>query len=289
MKKYLAILATLGLAACGSNNTPPAPPTPTVYTYPTTTQTATAGSTQANAAQTASSNAGSVVTAAQAGNVTNNAPTLSAAPTIPDDIVADLQSSVGLPKKLPSAASVVGNLNRATKSGTLDTGCYTVSGNTITYNNCDEGSAGFQYTVNGTLTATPTSMTWSIQVSFSITDTEDGSNVAETLDGTWDGNLTFSGDTTTSGTATTAYAISVSDNSTNEQYAYTAQIVFKSLDYNQSCEDGAGDFDSGKLDASVTLVVSGDNTFGENGLDNFGIEFTWSGCGVVAYADGTAN
>ena len=46
--------------------------------------------------------------------------------------------------KLPQSYDVVGALQKAQKSGTLDTGCYTTSGNTITYNNCNYIRLGLQ-------------------------------------------------------------------------------------------------------------------------------------------------
>jgi hypothetical protein len=285
MKKAFGFLAAGVLAACSSsssNNNGVTPPTPTSYTYGTGTPVA-SGSQQDSAAQTANSDTEQDVTVATQGNVQNNASQLSSAPFLPDDVVGSLGVAQAAMKD--PAYAVVGKVVRATRSGSLDTGCYTVSGNTITYNNCNSSGTGFTYTINGTLTATTTSLTWNIKVSFNISD----SSATEDFNGTWAGNFTFastSTDTTVDGTASSAWTVAVTSSSGNENVAYTAQIVFKALDVSTTCDDGGGII-SGKMDVSVTAVAS-NGTAAQDGFENFGYEFTWNGCDTIAVATGTA-
>src|SRR5450631_2909096 len=202
MKNGFGILAVGVLAACGSSSgtNGTTPPTPTSYTYGSGTPVV-ANSMQETAANDANSSTQQVVSAAQ-GSVSDNASTLTNAPQIPNTIISDLGDAV-LAHQNPTY-SVVGKLAKATKNGTLDTGCYTVNGDTITYNACNLGDQSFTYTVTGSLTATPTSMTWNIKANFTFSDNGESENLV----GTWTGNLTFavsSTDVVVGGTATAAY------------------------------------------------------------------------------------
>jgi hypothetical protein len=287
MKNRFGILAVGVLAACGSSNgtNGTAPPAPTNYTYGAGTPVAT-GTMQEQAANDANENTQEVVNATQNGSVSDNASTLSNAPQIPNAIISDLGDGA-MAVKNPTY-SVVGKLAKATKSGKLDTGCYTVNGNTITYNSCNLGDQDFTYTISGSLTATPTAMNWNIKASFSFNDTTD--NESESLVGTWTGSLTFdvsSTDAIVDGTATAAYTGNVVGSGENINFAYTAQVVFKSLDVSTTCDDGGGAV-AGKLDVSVTAVAS-NGTAADDGFENFGYEFSWTGCDQVNVATGTAN
>jgi hypothetical protein len=291
MKRVFGILATGVLAACGSSSSTGnglTPPTPTSYTYGTGTPVAT-NSMQATAASDANSNTSQIVSAATSGSVSNNAATLSTAPQLPDTITASLGTAVVV-NKLPQSADVVGSLFKATKSGTLDTGCYTTSGNTITYNDCNYNyGSGITYTISGSLTSTPTSLTWNVTAKLTITST--GSNAGSyIINGNWTGSLTFattSTDTVINGTATAAWSGNFTDSQENVNFAYTAAVVFKSLDISTSCDDGGGAI-SGKLDVSVTAVASNGITAAELGYDNYGYEFTWNGCDTILVAVGSA-
>jgi hypothetical protein len=290
MKKVFGLLAAFVLAACSSssnNGNSLPPPTPTSYSYGTGTPVA-QNSMQATAATDANSSTSQVVSAATSGSVSNNATTLSSAPQLPSTLATDLGTAEVAPK-LPQSYDVVGALTKARKAGTLDTGCYTVSGDTISYNNCsyDYGS-GFTYTTSGTLTSTPTSLTWSItaKITYSSTTSGGGSYV---INGTWNGNLTFastSTDTVINGTATEGFSGNFTDSQENVDFAYTAQIAFKSLDISQSC-DSTGGVVSGKLDISVTAIASGVSA-SQLGYENYGYEFTWNGCDTILVAVGSA-
>jgi hypothetical protein len=291
MKKAFGILAAGVLAACGSsssNNGGLTAPTPTSYTYGTGAPVS-EGTEQATAATDANTNTQSIVSATQTGTVSSNASTLNQAPTLPETLTADLGTAQRL---IPAPAyEVVGSISKATRSGQLDTGCYTVSGNTITYNNCnyDYGS-GYTFTTSGTLTATPTSIVWNIKAEITFTDTSSG-GLTYVIDGTWTGNLGFavsSTDVVITGTATDAWSGNVTSSQENASFAYTAQIVFKSLDISQSCDvEFGGGADSGKLDISVTAIAN-QGSAAQYGYENYGYEFTWTGCDTILVAAGTA-
>jgi hypothetical protein len=189
--------------------------------------------------------------------------------------------------KLPQSYDVIGALQKAQKSGTLDTGCYTVSGNTITYNDCDYNyGSGITYTISGSLTSTPTSLTWNVTAKLTFTSSS-GNYV---INGTWTGSLTFattSTDTIINGTATAAWSGNFTDSQENVDFAYTAAVVFKSLDISTDCDSGGGAI-SGKLDVSVTAVANNGVTAAELGYDNYGYEFTWNGCDTILVAVGTS-
>ena len=280
MKKAFVIFAAGLLAACSSSNNSGggSAPTPTTYSYsgtptqPTTTQT--------GAATTAQSDTQSVVSAATQGTVTNNADGLSTAPQLPDDVVAGLQAVVALPKR-PSS-EMVAKLMRATKSGEIETGCYTVSGNTLSYNNCNLSGSGYSLTISGTLTATPTNITWSVTANYTFTDSSD--NFVET--GNWTGNLNLTGDGNNgsiSGQANSGWTVTGSSSGTNFDFAYTAQVLFNALTYSSDCTTGDF-FVGGSMDVSVTVT---DSSF-TGGYENFGIQYDFSGCGTVTVITGTA-
>jgi hypothetical protein len=296
MKRVFGILATGVLAACGSsssNNNGTTPPTPTTYSYGSGTPVQ-AGSGQQTAAGDAQTNTTELVNATQSGSVSSNAQTLSTAPELPNTIIADLgDQAVAL--KNP-AFSVAGKLSRAQRNGSIflpitDSSCYTVNNNTITYNNCqlNDSAEGITETVNGTLTASATSLTWNINETLTFNNTSDNENF--NFQGTATGNLNFtvtSTDVVINGTATDAFSGSFSGSGTTENFAYTAQVVFKSFDISNTCDPdfGAGPI-SGAFDVSVTAVAS-NGSAASVGYENFGYEFSWQGCDKVYVAVGTA-
>jgi hypothetical protein len=297
MKKVFGILAAGVLAACGSSSSTggngTTPPTPTSYSYGTGTPVA-AGSQQQTAAGDAQTNTTELVGATQSGTVSSNAQTLSSAPDLPSTIIGDLgDQAVAL--KNP-AFSVAGKLAKAHRNGSIflpldDPSCYTVSNNTITYNNCNltDSEEGITETVNGTLTATPNSLVWNITENLTFNDTTDNENF--NFQGTATGNLSFTVSTTdvvVSGTATDAFT-GVLTGKTSENFAYTAQVVFKSFDISNTCDpDFGGGPISGAFDVSVTAVAS-NGSAANVGYENFGYQFSWQGCDNVYVAVGTAN
>jgi hypothetical protein len=283
MKTYFSILAACVLAACSSSNgNGTTPPPPTTYSYSGTPTQATASQTQA--ASTASTSTQPIVSATQSGSVTDNASTLSSAPELPDVIVADVTDAVAMPKYPQAQAKAVRGLLAATRSGQLVAGCYTVAGNTITYNNCNlAGDSGYTLDITGSLTATPTNMTWDITVVYNFSS--DGDTFAET--GTWTGNLNFTGNDQTGsidGTCNVGWVVTDSASGSTFDFAYTAQVIFKALNFDASCDTTY--FTTGSLDISVTVT---DSEF-TGGFENFGIQIDWNGCSnPVTVVTGTAS
>jgi hypothetical protein len=283
MKKVFGILAAGAFAACSSSTTNPGgtPPTPTTYSYGTGTPVS-QGSQQAAAASTAQSQTQSIVSATQSGTVTDNAATLSTAPDLPISLTSDLGAAlVALPKNPLSA--MVGSISKATRSGEIVSGCYTVSGNTITYNNCNYSQSGFTYSVNGTLTATATNITWNINVTLTYSSSSDTLNFT----GNETGNLNITTTTTggtIDGTATTGFSGNESAGGNTYNFAYTAQVVFTALTFDNTCDTFVV---GGKLAVSVTVAASSGSS--SPGFENFGYQFSWTGCDTgVLVATGTA-
>jgi hypothetical protein len=294
MKRSFGILAAGVLAACSSSssNNGTAPPTPTTYSYGTG-QPVSTGTQQSQAATSAQTNTTQIVAATQSGTVSTNAQTLSTAPELPNTIIADLGDEA-VAMKYPAFA-VAGKLSKARKNGSIflpidDPSCYTVTNTTITYNNCDltDSEDGITETVNGSLTATPGAMSWNITENVTFNDTTDNENF--TFQGTATGSLTFTvsdTDVVINGTATDAFSGNFTGDGQTENFAYTAQITFKSFDISNSCDPdfGAGPI-SGAFDVTVT-AVSSDGNAADLGYENFGYEFSWQGCDNVFVSVGT--
>lgn len=284
MKKVFGILAVGVLSACSSSNSPgtTAIPTPTSYSYGTGTPVQ-GGSQQESAANSTQTQTQSVVTAATSGSVQSNATTLSNAPNIPVTVVQALGQALVAQPENPIAQSVVGSISEAHRSGAIVAGCYTVSGNTITYNNCNYSSSGYSYTVNGTLTATSSNITWNITETYDFTSSSDNFHFT----GNETGDLNFT-TTSTGGTidgkATVGFAGNETYNGNTYDFAYVAQVTFKSFAWDDTCSTWAV---GGKVDVTVTVAVNGNQQV-NTGYSNVGYEFTWAGCGSVLVAQGTA-
>jgi hypothetical protein len=283
MKKISEIVSLCALFACGgtSSNNATTPPTPTTYAYGTGTPVQ-SGSDKATAAQSAQSSTQGVVSA-NAGSVSSsNAAALSATPDLPTTITAELgEALIALPN--PVAAAIADGAAKASKRA-LESGCYTVSGNTITYNNCSLNDSGVTFDVNGSLTATPSNITWNIDATYGFVSGTDSLN----FKGTETGNLAFtttSGGGSINGQATTGFAGTESASGQTINFAYTAQVTFKSLAWSNSC---SGFFTGGAMDVTVTVAVNGSQP-NETGFENLGLEFTWTGCNSLLVATGTPN
>jgi hypothetical protein len=278
MKKILVSLCTL--FACGgtSSNSATTPPAPTTYTFGAG-QPVQSGTEQANAASNAGSSTQGVVSASSSGASTNNAAALTDVPNLPTDIAAELgEALIAMPN--PVAAAIAGNASNARRA--LQTGCYTVSNNTITYNNCSLSDSGFTFGIDGSLTATPSNVTWNINATYGLVSGTESVN----FKGAETGNLNFTTTAnggTISGLATTGFAGNESANNQTINFAYTAQVTFKSLTWSNSCD---GFFTGGAMDVTVTVAVNGSQP-NETGFENLGLEFTWQGCDNVLVATGT--
>jgi hypothetical protein len=278
MKKILVSLCTL-FACGGTSNNAVTPPAPTNYTFGTGAPVQ-SGSQQASAASNAQSSTQDIVSASSSGASTGNAAALSAAPDLPLEITGELgEGLIAMPG--PVAAAVKGGIANAGRRA-LQSGCFTVSGNTITYNNCSLNENGVTAEVDGSLTATPSNVTWNINLSESAVEGAD----SFTFKGAETGNLNFTNTAnsgTISGLATTGFSGAVTSNNQTINFAYTAQVTFKSLAWSNSCD---GFFTGGAMDVTVTVAVNGSQA-NETGFENIGLEFTWAGCDSVLVATGT--
>jgi hypothetical protein len=282
MNKISGIVSLCALIACGgtsSGNNATTPPTPTTYSFGTGTPVQ-SGTEQATAASTAQSSTAGIVSANASGVTSNNATALSEAPDLPTTITAELgEALIALPD--PVAKAVAGGVAKASKNA-LESGCFTVSGNTITYNNCNLSDSGFSFEVDGTLTATPSNITWNINATESFSSANESIN----FKGTETGDLSFtttSGGGSVDGQATTGFAGTESASGDTINFAYTAQVTFKSLAWSNSCD---GFFTGGAMDVTVTVAVNGSQP-NETGFENLGLEFTWTGCDSLLVATGT--
>ncbi len=264
MKRCFAILASGVLAACSSSSSPSSVNAPalTTFTYsapqaPTATQSTTASS--------ASTSVSEVVVSASSGDPAGD----SDAPALADDIGAQALNAAAVASPRTPATDAAKVLASKTKSGELFTsGCYNVSGNTLTYANCTYSSDGYTYTANGTLTATSSNVTWNLN--FSVTYTS--SSESFSWDGAWTGNINYTA-TSINGSCLSQNSGTATGNGQTETFAWTVGLDFLDLTISQSCDSGGG-ITGGTLE--VRANESGSvNIFG---YTQKGIEFTWSAC-----------
>ena len=166
------------------------------------------------------------------------------------------------------------------RSGELDTGCYTTTGNTLTYNNCNYSGSGYSYTANGTLTATATNCTWNLTFTVSFS----GNGETFNWDGVWTGNINYtntSGGGTLTGSALSRNSGNYSANGQSGSFAWTVGIDFLNLTWATSCDYGGI--------TGGTLEIRANETGNLNiyGYTKEGIEYTWSGCDTVTVATST--
>lgn len=286
MKKVFGFLAAGVLAACGSSNngggTVNAPPL-TTFTYGSP-QAVTAGSQQAQTASAGASNVQTTITAAQ----NNSAADAQAEPEELTDFGVEAVSGVAdrAAPKDPSAA-MFKKLVASQRSGQLDESCIVTSsdGTSITYNHCSLTSDGETITANGTLTTTPTSVTWNI--TFTIDEVDSSDNTTLDFTGQWQGTINFTFDSAAgtgsiSGACTGAESVNESVNGTQYEFAFTVGLDFLALDYDNSCD---GFFTSGTLEVREDVTS---NTTGYNPpYPQAAVEFTWSACDSLEIAVST--
>lgn len=272
MKRFGVLSAAL-LAACGSSssssvNSPPL----TTFTY-SAPQPVVTGSVQATSANNASTSVGQIVVSTSPNNPTGAA----AAPTLAESLGLQVLAATAQKNPGSPAAQATANLVQKTRSGELDTNCYNVSGNTLSYNNCSITSQGYTVTANGSLTATASNITWN------LTFTESGSGTSGTVNVTYDssGNINYT-PTSISGSCQEGFSGSASYNGQNESFAFTIGIDFINITISDTC-DGSGGIVSG------TLEIRANSTGANNpfGFTQKGVEFIWSQCDQVSVATST--
>ena len=284
MKRYFGILAAgLLAAACGSSSNSDggvnAPPLTTfTYSNPTPVQ---QGSQQAQSATSSASNVQTTITAAQTSSAED---AVDEPQNLTDVGIEAVGGAARAAPKVPVAA-MFKKLIASQRSGQLDDNCIQTSsvGTTVTYNICNYSSDGETITATGSLTTTPTSITWNI--TFTLNDTED----SDTIDfvGTWQGqiNYTFNseaGTGTITGACTGAESVNETVDGNNYQFAFTVGLDFLTLDYDNSCD---GYFTGGTLE--IREDVTSNNTQFDTGYPQAAVEFTWTACDAIEIATST--
>jgi hypothetical protein len=82
-------------------------------------------------------------------------------------VLGTLAFGSSVPVRSPADVAIGSALRTAASLGT----CGTLSGNTVTFNNCTDTSSGSSITINGSITATANSVTWNITGNFSGSET----------------------------------------------------------------------------------------------------------------------
>ncbi len=268
MKRCVGILSAAALAACGGSSTPAVNSPPlTTFTY-SAPQAPTA--TQQNTANTASTSVSQVVVSTSPNNPTG----ASTAPELADSLAVQVLAATAQRSPNSPASQAALHLAQKTRSGELATNCYTVSGNTLTYNNCSYSGSGYSETANGTLTATATNVTWNLTFTVSFSDTSGSFN----WQGIWTGNINYTA-TSIDGFCLSQNSGNASSGGQNETFAWTVGLNFHNITVSTSC-DGGGGIVSGTLEARANASGS----INVYGYTQKGIEFVWTGCDAVTVA-----
>jgi hypothetical protein len=267
MKRFGVLSAAL-LAACGGSSTPSvnAPPL-TTFTY-SAPQTATA--TQQSTATTASTDVGQIVVSTSPSNPAG----ASSAPTLAESLGVSVLEATAQRSPNSPAAEAAARLAQKTRSGEITANCYSVTGDTLTYNNCSYSYNGVSETANGTLTATASTVTWNLTFTVSVTDTSGNFSVQYVSTG----NISYTA-TSISGSCVSQYSGTGNYNGQSESFAFTVGIDFLNITISATC-DGGGGIVSGTLEVRANATGSANYL----GFTQKGVEYIWSGCDTVSVA-----
>ena len=261
MKRVLGLVL---LAACGGSGGNAA--VSKTFSYgapqaPTSTE-----STAATSAQSSLSAAANFNTTA---SVSNAGAVIDFASTVVDGALGS--SGFGVE---PRSANPRGML-RAAVSATDFSTCGTLSGNTVTFNNCTDSSTGFSFTLNGHVSAAAGAVSWDVTGNFS--GAENGESFSVTIhEG---GNF---GVTTTAFTGNATVEVGGSASAQGQSISFGVdQAVVVGLNYQTSpsfCVT-AGDIEAKR--------VWSNRPQGATGLNDAAAKITWSGCNTIQVAHGT--
>ena len=255
--------ATLGFSGILAVNYPPL----TTFTYSTPQPATTA---QATTANNASTSVGQIVVSTSPSNPTGavNAPRLA------DGIgeQALVAASVAAPNTPIAAAAR--QLAIKTRSGELASSCFSVSGDTLTYNDCTFSATGVTIFASGTLTATANTIEWNL----TFTGTYSGTAGNESWQGLWTGNVNYT-PTSISGSCLSQNSGITTSNGSTATNAWTVGLDFLNMTVAPTC-DGGGGIVSGTLEVRANASGSS-NPFN---LTQKGIEYIWSACDQVSVA-----
>jgi len=276
MKRVLFLAGFAGaLVGCGSGL--PKPPALPNFNYGTPTSTLSAE--QSNASSTAMSGIG------DASGSDGNAVTPTAAPVLADELAANLPSSVML-RSAPSGAAALQSLAvpssesaaRAFRSSGLNVGssnCITQTDTKVTYSNCSYSGDGFSWTLNGSISVSPSSLNWDIQATFSA----NSQGVSGKGQFHWYGQLSWTA-TTVQGSGRSELAVVADGQGQHvELAATTGWNANLQIDSTAHCISG-GSFE-------VARAVEGTGSNGQHVSEAVGWKFTWNGCNNVQVAVGT--
>jgi len=172
----------------------------------------------------------------------------------------------------PVASAARSGMAGALRSPALQASCAVVGTNSVTYSNCTYDSAGFNGTLNGTITVNGGTITWDITYTISISTQGVSGN----------GHFHFSGNVTVTastivGSGRSEYVVHASGNGESIDVGQTTGFDANLQYATPFCVTG------GTLEIRRSMVVSGATSGSADG----GVKFTWSGCGQVTVAVGT--
>jgi hypothetical protein len=290
MKKMLVVLAA-ALFACGGKDSS-VDPTKTTFTYgagaaPTTTESSAATSGQS--AALGATTLDNVSTGSAAGSLSSDSIL-----TMPQDLGSTLMGNAGL-AQAPAPDRLTARTQQALAAGlsmmqgtpTADaidySTCITVTPGQITYACHDSQTANGATTtvgLNGTLTRTVSSGTatyvWDITASLSESDST-GTGSASNH---YTGNLAITA-TTVVGTSRVDLDASASARGVSDSLT-VSHLANVNVTYASDCITG-GTLELRRVWVKKPQYVTGVDT------NNYGVLFTWSGCGTVTVAWGTQN
>lgn len=215
--------------------------------------------------QSAATSAQDGVSSAAAFSSSPDATSASTVVAMADSVIGSAMGSTTVAFNAPASLR-----NALSTAATIDT-CTTVSGNTVTFNNCTSTESGVSVTLNGKVTGTATSVDWSIQGSFSGTDPQSGVNVSLTVG--YSGSFTVSA-TTVKGHALVGLGGSVSNGFQTVGFGVD-EAVLVDVTYQSSpmaCVTG------GTIEAKRVWSQRPQGATSTD-LPDGGVKLTWNSCG----------
>ena len=262
----LVAAASLGLlAACGGSGSNAALSRPFTYSAP-----AAPSASESTAATAAQSNLHDTTSFGSAPDATKGAEVIGFA----DSLAALALGGAAIPGRGPSADDIT----RAVRSATADfNACTTVTASSVTFNNCQIVESGITITLNGNVTVSAGTVTWTINGGFSGTSSGYTINVVNHQSG----SLTL-GATTIKGNATSDFSGSVSGQNQNVNFGLaTAVLLDLTFQSTPSYCVTAGTAEVKRVWTQKPNGASGPQ------FNDAAIKFTWSGCNAVQVSHGT--
>ncbi|HUM13843.1 MAG TPA: hypothetical protein VLT82_23040 [Myxococcaceae bacterium] len=275
MKRLLFLTGFAGaLVGCG-NGLPTPPPLPT-FSYGTPTSNLSAE--QSNAANIGESGVG------RASGTNGQSADPTAAPALADALAGNLPNSGLLTAPSPEAAlkslpvpssEAAARAVRGAGLSVGDSSCVTHSGSSYSYSNCSYSGDGFSWTLNGSISASTSSISWDIKATF----TASSQGVSGSGEFHWTGQLAWTA-TTVTGNGLSQLALKADGNGEHVEIAATSGWnADLQVDSTNHCISG------GSL--VVARAVEGSASNGQHVSSKAGWKFTWSGCNNVQVATGT--